>query len=242
MNAQPAPGESLGVIVALPGEARSLVPRRIRAGEQAIFDGGLLAVCGIGPRRAAAAAEALVAAGCRRLLSWGVAGGLDAALEPGDLIVADSIVDTAGGEFVVDAALAAAVQRALAPLDVRRATLLSGAEPVLSVAARQRAAQSGAACVDMESAAVAAVAARAGIAFAAVKAICDPAGCDVPPALLALVDGEGRLRASGIATVFAAGPGSWRAVARLRRNYAAARGSLSKAAPLVVAALTGDAR
>ncbi|MCH8952346.1 MAG: hypothetical protein IID49_09510, partial [Proteobacteria bacterium] len=51
-----------------------------------------IAVSGARPDRAEAEARRLVAGGCRVLLSWGVAGGLDPALRPGELVIPAEIV------------------------------------------------------------------------------------------------------------------------------------------------------
>jgi adenosylhomocysteine nucleosidase len=72
--------------------------------------------------------------------------------------------------------------------------LLAG-ESIAVTAGEKRALrdQSGAAAIDLESGAVADVAARHGIPFAVLRAVCDPAERDLPPAALAALDEKGAI-------------------------------------------------
>ncbi|MGE5476883.1 MAG: hypothetical protein ACM3Q1_09530 [Bacteroidales bacterium] len=134
------------------------------------------------------AARALLAAGATRLLSFGLAGGLDPALPPGTLVLASEIV-TPDHRFVTDAAWAERFPCLL------RAPLLGAGRPLCDRAAKAHAfALTGAVAVDMESGAVARVAAAAGVPMLAVRAVADPARQAVPPAALRCVDNQGRIR------------------------------------------------
>jgi adenosylhomocysteine nucleosidase len=163
---------TLGVVTGLAAEARLARPLGlVRAG------GGL-------PDGALAAAEWLVEQGVDGLVSFGLAGGLDPALRPGDLVVPECVRDG-------DCTYATACELS-ARLGSRRGILLAGRAAVAT--AMEKAglfAQTGAAAIDLESGAVARVAARHAIPFAALRAICDPAGRDLPPASLAAVDRHG---------------------------------------------------
>src|SRR5512135_2689308 len=57
---------------------------------------------GASPIRAAAGAAALIAQGATVLVSFGLAGGLDPALRPGDLMLADSVILPDGGRIETD--------------------------------------------------------------------------------------------------------------------------------------------
>ena len=72
----------LAVITGLTAEAH--IARRLGLPVQA--GGGT-------PEGAEAAAEALVAAGATALLSFGLAGGLDPTLRPGDILIPDAVVE-----------------------------------------------------------------------------------------------------------------------------------------------------
>lgn len=136
------------------------------------------------------AARALLAAGATRLMSFGLAGGLDPALAPGTLVLASAIID-GGTRHPTENAWA----ESLALPAAVRAPLLGETKPLATPAAKAAAfAASGAAAVDLESGAVARVAAAAGVPVLALRAIADPAGRMVPTAALRSVDGQGRIR------------------------------------------------
>ena len=113
------------------------------------------------------------------LLSFGVAGGLDAALRPGAICVAAGVVFE-GRRIDADAAWS---QRLAASLAVE-AALLAGSEVVVeSVAAKASLyAATGAAAVDMETHIVARDAMRRRIPWAAIRCITDPARRALPHA------------------------------------------------------------
>jgi hopanoid-associated phosphorylase len=121
--------------------------------------------------------------GCRAVLSFGIAGGLDPALAAGDVIVATGVV--AGAERQpTHPALGDALAAALAAggLSVRRADIAGVDAPLLDAESKAEAwARTGAAAVDMESHVAAAFAARHGLIFAALRIVCDPATRTMPP-------------------------------------------------------------
>ena len=71
----PALGPAVGIVCGMVSEVRAL-------GRWADDPRITIAVSGARPERAEAEARRLVAEGCRALMSWGVAGGLDPALVP----------------------------------------------------------------------------------------------------------------------------------------------------------------
>ncbi len=124
------------------------------------------------------AAERLVRTGATALVSFGVAGGLDPALRPGTLLVPHEVL-TDGRCVPTDPTLN---QR----LGWQSEITLLGAERIVASAAAKMALFNAtrAGAVDLESGAVAQVATRHGIPFAVLRAICDPAERDLPPAAL----------------------------------------------------------
>jgi len=90
---------------------------------------------------------------------------------------------------------------------VRGGALLSVEAPVAECAAKQRLHEAHAAlAVDMESAAVARVAARRGLPFAALRVVLDPARVSLPDAALGALDPAGRLRPARLAGSLLRGP------------------------------------
>jgi hopanoid-associated phosphorylase len=126
--------------------------------------------------------DAAAAGGCCGIVSFGVAGGLDPALMPGDLVIASAVVtdqDRYRTDEVWARALLAAVPGAV-HADI------SGIEMPLVHPADKRAVRRThrTAAVDTESHIAAAIAARRGVPFAAVRVVLDPAHRSLPPAAL----------------------------------------------------------
>ncbi|MGF1448480.1 MAG: phosphorylase [Opitutales bacterium] len=188
-----------GIVSGLLFEARAVVGKAAEAGRALPHPSGQtwVQVAGIGPERARAAAESLIAQqGVEVLLSWGTCAGLVAGVSSGALVVPRQIRSGSGTILETDPGLQAALVRALGDLaDVKETPLAEATEVVESVRAKQALAErSGAAAVDMESAAVARVAREAGVAFVAVRAVIDPHDQALPKAVLALSDAYGRIR------------------------------------------------
>jgi hopanoid-associated phosphorylase len=144
---------------------------------------------------------------CLGIVSFGVAGGLDPALAPGDLVVASSVV-AEDRRFVADDGWARALV-AMLPGAVHAS--ISGVEaPVADPAAKRSLRQlHRTAAVDTESHLAARVAARHRLPFAAVRVILDPATRRLPPAALL------PLRPDGTADVRAVLRSVWREPAQV---------------------------
>ena len=175
-----------GVVVALSREERLLRGSGLRVARR-----------GIGPERARGAAEDLVAAGCSALWSFGFAGGLDPRLRAGDLLLPTAVFDEDRRQWVVAAELRARVARQFpnaasgAMVSVRDVVTSSADKASLS-------ARSRAIAVDMESAAIAAVAAAAGLPFAVLRAVSDPARIPIPATAIRAIGPTGSLRLAGL--------------------------------------------
>lgn len=171
---------------------------------------------------AVAAAERLVRLGVPALLSFGLAGGLDPALRAGQVLIPAWVLDGAE-RWAVDPALAARFGSADGGL--------YGSGTVLETAAAKRRLhlETGAVAVDLESAAVARAAAAAGIPFAVLRAVCDPAGRDLPAAARAALDGAGGIVALRVAASVLRRPGQIPALLGLARDAALARQALRRA-------------
>ena len=153
---------------------------------------------------AEAAARLMVAQGATALVSFGLAGGLDPTLRAGDIIAPRRVV-TLDRSFDASLALAARLGGA-------SEHALFGGNAIVATAREKRVlhAATGAAAIDLESGAVARVAAEHGLPFAVLRAICDPAERDLPPAALLALDragaiGLGRVLASVFAHPFQIG-------------------------------------
>ncbi len=196
-----------GIVVGLEAEAR--LARRW----------GLPVTVGGGGSAGAATSAAALAPQVLALVSFGLAGGLDPALRPGDLIVPSTIVD--GDEtWSTDPALNAALGGCTGHV------LRGGGAVLATVAAKQAARAGGAHAVDLESAAVARAATRHGLPFAALRAVCDAAGHALPHAALVALDGAGRIGILRVAAAVLAHPFELPALIALGRDAARARRAL----------------
>ncbi len=215
----------LGVIVGLPQEAAIL--KRVLGKATP-----LLACAGAQPARAAQAAAELIAGGADMLLSFGFAGGLDPALRPGDIIVGAGVVGPDGNMRETDDALA---QRVCTALDASQcswsAGLVASVDQVLATTAAKQAlsASTGAIVVDMESHAVGA----AGLPFAILRVVVDPAERPLPASVLAALDSKGRVNVMALIAGLLRRPREIGPLLALARDNGPARNSLRRAAAAV---------
>lgn len=166
----------IGVITGLQAEARWL-------GEA----GFMVQVGGGTPAGAGNAARALVAQGAEALLSFGLAGGLQPGLKPG-LVLVPATVLTYDETYLCDPALTEFLGGAT------KGALLAGEKIIAHVADKAALfARFQAAAIDLESGAVAQIAAQSALPFAVLRAITDPAERDLPPAAMVALKDDGSL-------------------------------------------------
>ncbi len=178
-----------GIVVALPEELTTLTSKKIDKGSCLfIADNLLLAYSGAGSINAEAAADLLVAQGATRLISWGCAAALNVSLKPGDLILADKLIDAEGcrdSKFCVSTDWHNDVKNRLATFVTVHTGCLAESKGIVSSSKDKKQLQSttGAVAVDMESVAIAKVAGRCTLPFLAIRAIADPIAMDLPRAI-----------------------------------------------------------
>ena len=194
---------------------------------------------GIGPDRARAALADVADVGL--IVSLGFAGALVEAAAPGDLVLPGTVVWEDGGDTrryeVPSAVLAAATARVPADLDRRavRGALWSSPVVVETPAAKRAAARRfGAVAVEMETAALVAIAGERGAAVLALRAILD--GVDV-----ALEDVPADLDVSWSARArLLTRPKAWPGVVALARHVPRAARTLTRAAAAILPGLSAD--
>jgi adenosylhomocysteine nucleosidase len=164
----------------------------------------------------------------RGVISFGVAGGLDPTLKPGDVVVATEVLagDTrwlAGLALNEDVIASVALGRSR----VVRGSL-AGAEQVVVAQASKAAlhSETGAAAVDMESHIAAAYAAEAGLPFAALRVISDPAGRALPPLAMAAIKPNGDIDLRKVLRGLARNPTTLRALVSTGMDFNRALRSL----------------
>lgn len=203
----------LGIVVGMTSEAR------IARGT-----GCALAVGGGSPLGARRMAQRLVEDGANALISFGLAGGLDPALTAGALLLPRAVLsqDTA---FPCDEAICAALE------GERIDYVLAGHEVVATAVDKaQLWRESGAGAVDLESGAVAEVAAASGLPFAVMRAVCDPATRDLPRAAVEALDEQGRVAPLKMAAILARHPSEFIGLVALGLDAVRARKSLIRGA------------
>lgn len=216
---------AVGVLAPLEFEARSA--------QILTQHGWQLCVSGMGVERAREAAAQMLASGVRRLLVWGTAGGLDPALRPGTLFLPDVIHAADGGvRYEVSALFHEKLSSVLTQLNVpliRHGILVTTKRPLFTPSEKAQAAlETGALMVDMEAAAVAAVAAHAGAEFAVLRVLLDAADASLPPTVIAAVETQHpHLK---VMTGLLKRPQDLPSVLRLGRSFQRAHRSLATAA------------
>jgi adenosylhomocysteine nucleosidase len=190
-------------------------------------DGALLAVSGIGLAAAEVAARALVEAGASSLMTFGMAGGLDPALKPGSVVVPCELISANGARFAASRAWRERVAAALSPLRaVTEGNLLTSASAIDTPAEKTKAfRRTGAAAVDMESAAVAEIASRHNLPFIAVRVIVDTAA-DALPRAVVYASQAGSVQMSRLIAGLILAPREIPALIRLTQRYRIATRSL----------------
>ena len=189
------------------------------------------------PVRAPAMTAHLADNGVIALVSCGMAGGLDPALRPGDIVVGSGVALPDGSVVDTDPTW---WPRILSQLTDGTKTgtnassracvgLVYGSDAAIlsSTAKADLFGRYGSIAVDLESAAVALVAAERGLPFAVVRAIADPADHPVPPLALSGMGPDGEMRPSAVVRGLIGAPWHLPALIRLgcdtRRSLAALR-------------------
>jgi hopanoid-associated phosphorylase len=183
--------------------------------------------CGRGPGLAASLESAL-SPGCRGIVSFGIAGGLDPALPSGCMVIAASVIGP-HERFPADGAWSQNLARALP--DARSAPLLGLDAAAMDPAVKARLFRdTGAAAVDMESHIAAGIASRHSLPFAALRAIADPAGGRVPVSAIAGLQPDGHTNVAGVMKSLLRNPCDLPALIHVARGAAKARSALQTAA------------
>lgn len=217
-------GPLLGIVAGMESELAALGPWRA--------DPRLAcAVSGARPAEAEAAARGLAALGCRVLLSWGVAGGLDPRLVPGTLVIGTEVVEENGTRHVLARP---------AGIAGRPARLMGLDRPAMT--AREKAAlhaASGAAAVDMETHRIARAAEAAGLPVMAIRAVGDPAARALPRLAAVALGPDGRPQLARVILGLLAEPWALPGLLRLKRDTDAALGALAGVAAGLIGAAGG---
>lgn len=163
------------------------------------------------------------------MVSFGIAGGLDPALQPGDIVVCAHL--DAQACFPADSDLVRRLSERLngAPDRVVTGGLAGSDVAVMAVADKAALrARTGALAVDMESHVAAAYAARHALPFAAIRVVCDPAGRALPAFAASALTPEGEPDIRAVLAALLRGRARIGELIRLGRDSSAAFAALTR--------------
>jgi hopanoid-associated phosphorylase len=183
----------------------------------------------------AATLEAVVAQGCRGLVSFGTAGGLIDALRPGSWIVARAVssIDEPGHagrvplrRYETNAQWSQALLQTLERAD--HGDIAGVASPVVNtVDKRQLQRACGASAADMESHIVARIANVHSLPFVCARVVIDPADRTLPPAAVAALRDDGSTDIAAVLRSLIRQPGQLPALLAVARDARAAHRALA---------------
>jgi len=197
---------------------------------------GVTTLCsGANVGRLRQALDALGGTDFSAVVSFGLAGGLDYALRPGHVVVADAIV---GGDARRDThpRLSSVLMKgaAAAGCKVAPGAIIGVDQPAMHPAAKAALREGAqAVAVDMESHLAEEFARRRDIPFVALRAISDPAARALPPLVAKALTPEGDIHALGVARELIRGPHQLGGMIRAGLDSRAAFVSLSRCGPLL---------
>jgi len=171
----------LGILTGI--EAEAAIARKIANVE--------VACAGARPQRARWLARELVQRGAKRLISFGIAGGLEPGLPVGSMIIG-SQVTSLDGSTICDKAWAADLMQKFPEAHCGG---VWGSEMIVASAREKRALYEKSRClaVDMESQCAAQIATEANIPLAVLRVVCDSSDMDIPPVVMASIAEDGRI-------------------------------------------------
>ncbi len=184
-------------------------------------------ITGIGMTRAAEVTRRVVdELGAHRVIVMGIAGGVDGALDIGDVVVPEQVTDRHGADYRPVAMGAHVARGVLVTSDT-----LFGPDDITALRAR------GVLAVDMETSAVAAVCAAKGVPLSVFRSISDHVGeATVDDAVLGLLRPDGSPDMRKIAKYLAMRPGQ---IGKLRDLGRGTKVAAAAAAAAVLHALSG---
>jgi hopanoid-associated phosphorylase len=192
---------------------------------------GVPIICGGDGQNLAASLARTMAAGCRGLISFGVAGGLAPELKPGTCVIASTILDEEC-ERPTDARWAQRLRRII-PGTVHGP--IAGVREPIAHASAKRALhrQTGAIAVDMESHVVARAAAQHAVPVAAIRVVIDPAERTIPRSALAGTRPDGTVDALAIMRSLLRHPRDLVGLVQMSFDARAARATLVRGSALL---------
>ena len=222
-----------GIVVALPEELSTLTSQKIDKGCCVfITDTIVLAYSGAGADNARTASELLLAQGVTRLISWGCAAALSESLKPGDLILADTLIDAEGIQINIHPEWIGLANTLLSTHVKAHIGSLAESRTIVAAAKDKKHlhTQTGAIALDMESTAVAKVARQNGLPFLTIRTVADPVHMDLPKAINHSLNDEGDVVLAKLLAFIALHPTELPGLIKLGLHFNAAKNTLRSVA------------
>jgi adenosylhomocysteine nucleosidase len=222
-----------GIVVALPEEISTLTSKRIDKGDCLfIAEKILVAYSGIGPKNAQTAAELLVSKGVTQLISWGCAAALSSLLKPGDLTLAEILIDAERTQIDINSPWYSSTKNLLSESVVVHTGHLAESKSLVSSSKDKKQLQSktGAIASDMESIAIAKVAKQHKLSFLAIRAIADPVTMNLPKAVNQSLNDQGEILLGKLLLFIVLHPVELPGLIKLALHFNAARKTLKRVA------------
>ncbi len=167
------------------------------------------------------------------VVSFGISGGLDPALQPGDLTLPTTVVSGKGAKWAVSEMILLCMKQKAEDGGIRFVSGIEASTEELSDSSPEgRAAlrkATGGDSVDMESHIAAEFARARGLPFAVIRAVADPYDFTLPPAALTPLNPDGTINLPAIVASILQNPGQIPALMRLSEYYQASLRTLKTA-------------
>lgn len=220
---------TLGIVVALSGEAEPLSQQRLPPNEVIRLNENVqLFISGMGAQAAQQAGQALLKQGAQALLSWGTAVALKPGIKPGQLLLPGNVMTAGKAPVPVSQDWhTLLIEHCTDTFSVCTEPLIATDEILYTAASKQAVRiQSGAVAADMESAAIGILARKNGVKFATLRVIADSASMRLPAWLPGCIDTYGRVRAARFLSSLLLRPDDWIALFKLARGFTTAQARL----------------
>jgi adenosylhomocysteine nucleosidase len=192
---------------------------------------GVPVVCGGDGKNLERSLARAMAAGCKGLISFGVAGGLAPELKPGTCIIGSGVI-VDGEERPTDARWSQRLRRIIP--DTVYGPLLGVHEPIAFAGDKRALHQkTGALGVDMESHVVARAAAQHGVPLAAIRVVVDPVERTIPRSALAATRPDGTIDPLAVVRSLMRYPRDLAGLVRMSLDARAARATLVQGSALL---------
>lgn len=225
----------LGIITALPAEANCFSTASFPFKEIITINETLIIVSGMGAENAASATQQLINHGATALVSWGTAGGLSKDLQPGDILLPESVLlNNENQKYQTDHNWRQQLLKSITSdlktnegLLLHSDTVVTNTEQKLELHKKTKAI-----AVDMESGAIAQIADQNKLPFLIIRSVVDSSDESIPISAINSVDEFGQTKPFYLISNLLKKPGDIPKLIKLGSHFQQARKSLKQVSKL----------